>query len=122
MAFKSHGPHQDFPVYDISPEAVTKLALIEEVRLIASKMDRLYSAINSKVLLPEEATFRFLILENATKQLEQAKRKIKRDARCTKKKSTRSESPKKASIGSAITQDFKRNFLKTFFRRLKESK
>ena len=39
----------DYPVFDISPEAVAKMALAEEIRLLHSKIDRLENYIELTV-------------------------------------------------------------------------
>lgn len=50
-------------VYDLSPDAVAKFAMVEELRLVTTKIDRLVAYVEGRVLLPEEVTRLVKILD-----------------------------------------------------------
>lgn len=86
-------------ILDLSADAVAKMAMAEELRLVASKMDRLWSAIEAKIPLQEEFVLRFREMKEATIELQRARRNLKRKYQCQKKKNTKCESPKKIYTG-----------------------
>ena len=40
---------ENYPVFDISPEAVLKMAIEEELRLLSCKIDRLYATVDGRL-------------------------------------------------------------------------
>ena len=81
-----------YPVYDMSPESVAKFAMVEELRLVSSKLDRFYNEIMAA--RPSEAQYHkyYQQLIDATKEIEKARKKIVKENKCQKKKNGKSNS------------------------------
>jgi len=62
----------------ISLETVAKFAMVEEIRSVSSKMDRLYNEIKAKIPLDEQYIACFRQMKEATIELKRARKEIKR--------------------------------------------
>ena len=85
-------------ILDLSADAVAKMADGQELRLVASKMDRLWSAIEAKIPLQEEFVLRFREMKEATIELQRARRNLKRKYQCQKKKIRNARAQRKSTL------------------------
>ena len=84
----------------LNDEIVAKFAMAEELRLVSSKMDRLYKELQAKIILPEEAEYHFQKLARAITDVENTKKELKRKNKCQTKKNTKCANQKKTCTGS----------------------
>jgi hypothetical protein len=106
----------------LSLEMVAKFAMANELRLVSSKLDRLYAEIEKHLPLLQEYYVRFKNMNDATQELKSAKKLYKKIKKCTTKtKNTNTKNPKKHSIGSISTLKSRPKFwkkLKNYFESL----
>lgn len=100
MNSKSSKDTIDYPVYNISPETSAKFAMIEELRLVSSKLDRFYNEIISTLSSDAQYRKHYDELVDATKEIKKARKKLRKEYQCPKKKNGNSKNQKKISTGS----------------------
>lgn len=77
-------------VYDLSPDAVAKFAMVEELRLVTTKIDGLVAYVDGRVLLPEEVTQLVKILD-ASRIAIMLHEREKSKKKCAKKKNAQAK-------------------------------
>lgn len=75
-----------YPVTQLSGDAIAKMAIEEELRLIASKIDRLHAEIEARRPLHEEYRAKIRQMTEATVELHRARRALRRKSKCAKSK------------------------------------
>jgi len=104
----THNLNQAIGTTLISPEILAKFELAEELRLVSSKMDRLYAEISRYKIEATSITSYMELLNSGTNAY---RKELKRKYQCQKKKNTKSKNQKRTSTGSVTTRKSSWKFL-----------